>query len=96
MNEIKIDKSFVQRMARDASDAVIVRSTIELAHNMGLDVVAEGVEDETTLERLRALGCDMVQGFYLSKPLSAVDVPVWMRSSRAKAAAETAELRRVV
>ena len=96
LNEIKIDKSFVQRMVRDASDAVIVRSTIELAHNMGLDVVAEGVEDETTLERLRALGCDMVQGFYLSKPLSAVDVPVWMRSSRAKAAAETAELRRVV
>jgi EAL domain-containing protein (putative c-di-GMP-specific phosphodiesterase class I) len=96
LNEIKIDKQFVQRMARDASDAVIVRSTIELAHNMGLDVVAEGVEDEVTLERLRALGCDMVQGFYLSKPLTAVDVPVWMRSARAKAAAEPAELRRVV
>jgi diguanylate cyclase (GGDEF)-like protein len=96
LNEIKIDKSFVQRMARDAGDAVIVRSTIELAHNMGLDVVAEGVEDEATFERLRALGCDMVQGFYLSKPLTAVDVPVWMRSSRAKAAAELPELRRVV
>jgi diguanylate cyclase (GGDEF)-like protein len=96
LNEIKIDKSFVQRMARDAGDAVIVRSTIELAHNMGLDVVAEGVEDEATFERLRALGCDMVQGFYLSKPLTAVDVPAWMRSSRAKAAAEVPELRRVV
>ena len=74
MHELKIDKSFVMGMARDASDAVIVRSTIDLAHNMGLDVVAEGVEDEATLERLRGLGCDMVQGYLLSRPVSAVDI----------------------
>ena len=96
VNEIKIDKSFVQRMARDKSDAVIVHSTIDLAHNMGLDVVAEGVEDETTLERLRAMGCDMAQGYYLSKPLAPHDVATWMRStvSRAQISPEAAALRR--
>jgi EAL domain-containing protein (putative c-di-GMP-specific phosphodiesterase class I) len=61
-------------MVHDPSDAMIVRSTIDLAHNMGLTVVAEGVDDEAVLERLRALGCDMVQGFHLSRPLSAADV----------------------
>jgi len=97
LNELKIDKSFVQRMARDASDAVIVRSTIDLAHNMGLNVVAEGVEDEATLERLRALGCDMVQGFFLSKPVLPDDVVTWFRSSPlARLAPELTELRRVV
>ncbi|HEY4138665.1 MAG TPA: bifunctional diguanylate cyclase/phosphodiesterase, partial [Casimicrobiaceae bacterium] len=97
LNEIKIDKSFVQRMARDASDAVIVRSTIDLAHNIGLNVVAEGVEDETTLERLRAMGCDMAQGYHVSKPLTAVDLLTWIRGvARMKTIAEPAELRRVV
>ena len=94
---MSVDKSFVERMARDASDAVIVRSTIDLAHNMGLLVVAEGVEDETTLERLRALGCDMVQGFFLGKPMTAGDVNTWMRTSPwARIAPEATELRRVV
>jgi EAL domain-containing protein (putative c-di-GMP-specific phosphodiesterase class I) len=84
-------------MACDASDAMIVRSTIDLAHNMGLMVVAEGVEDEATLERLRALGCDMAQGYFLSKPLKAKDVPTWIRSSaRAIAVLDQTELRRVV
>jgi len=96
MSELKIDKSFVQRMARDASDEVIVRSTIELAHNMGLVVVAEGVEDEATLERLRALGCDMAQGFFLSRPLPASEVPAWMRNFVPIRATEPASLRRVV
>ena len=97
LHELKIDKSFVQRMAYDASDAMIVRSTIDLAHNMGLMVVAEGVEDEATLERLRALGCDMAQGYFLSKPLTAKDVPTWIHSSaRAIAVPEQTELRRVV
>jgi diguanylate cyclase (GGDEF)-like protein len=96
LNEIKIDKSFVQRMARDVSDAVIVRSTIDLAHNMGLTVVAEGVEDEVTLERLRSMGCDLAQGYHLSKPLIAADVITWIRSvSRVRAAQEPAEIRRV-
>ena len=97
VHELKIDKSFVMGMARDASDAVIVRSTIDLAHNMGLTVVAEGVEDDATLERLRALGCDMVQGYLLSRPLAATDMVAWMRSSVwTRAAREPARLRRVV
>ena len=96
LHEIKIDKSFVQRMARDASDAIIVRSTIDLAHNMGLNVVAEGVEDEVTLERLRSMGCDLAQGYHLSKPLMAADVVTWIRSvSRVRATQEPAEIRRV-
>ena len=83
-------------MARDASDAVIVRSTIDLAHNMGLTVVAEGVEDEVTLERLRSMSCDMAQGYHLSKPLMATDVVTWIRSvSRVRAAQEPAEIRRI-
>jgi diguanylate cyclase (GGDEF)-like protein len=79
VHELKIDKSFVQGLARDVNDAIIVRSTIELGHNMGLTVVAEGVEDEATLERLGALGCDMVQGYLLSRPLAAADAERWVR-----------------
>ena len=79
VHELKIDKSFVMGMGRDSSDCIIVRSTIDLAHNMGLAVVAEGVEDDATLERLRALGCDMVQGFLLSRPLGATEIAAWMR-----------------
>ncbi len=97
VHELKIDKTFVLGMARDASDAVIVRSTIDLAHNMGLMVVAEGVEDEATLERLRALGCDMVQGYLLSRPLAAAELVAWMRGSVwTRAARDPGLLRRVV
>jgi diguanylate cyclase (GGDEF)-like protein len=81
VHELKIDKTFVIGMAHDRSDVVIVRSTIDLAHNMGLAVVAEGVEDEATFDRLRALGCDMVQGYWLSRPLGAAEIPAWMRGS---------------
>jgi EAL domain-containing protein (putative c-di-GMP-specific phosphodiesterase class I) len=68
---IKIDKSFVLEMATEHSDAAIVRSTIELAHNLGLQVVAEGVEDRQIWEELARLGCDYAQGYYLSRPLPA-------------------------
>ena len=70
---IKIDKSFVI-MAADDSDAVIVRSTIDLAHNLGLLVVAEGVETRVRWDRLAALGCDLAQGYYLSHPHPADDL----------------------
>ena len=69
--EIKIDKSFVMDMVSDENDAVIVKSTIELAHNMGLRVVAEGVENKTILERLNHLGCRIMQGHHISPPLPA-------------------------
>ena len=83
-------------MRADANDDVIVRSTIELAHNMHLSVVAEGVEDEPTLERLRALGCDMAQGFLLSRPLHADQLAAWFRDTAARHAREGPALRRVV
>ena len=96
LHELKIDKSFVMGMSGDANDDVIVRSTIELAHNMHLMVVAEGVEDEATLERLRALGCDMVQGFHLSRPVSAGDAAAWARACTAsRETPETSNLREV-
>jgi len=97
VHELKIDKTFILGMARDTSDAVIVRSTIDLAHHMGLVVVAEGVEDEATVERLRGLSCDMVQGYLLSRPLAATDMVAWMRSSVwTRAARDPGLLRRVV
>lgn len=78
-SEIKIDKSFVLNMTRDESDAVIVHSTIALAHNMGYRVVAEGVENAEILELLQVLGCDVAQGFYFSEPMSANDVLPWVQ-----------------
>jgi diguanylate cyclase (GGDEF)-like protein len=97
VHELKLDKSLVQGMIGDASHALIVGSTIELAHNLGLSVTAEGVEDEATLEGLRRLGCDVIQGFVLSRPLEAGELVAWMRESawtRASHGART--LRRVV
>jgi diguanylate cyclase len=78
--ELKIDQSFVQDMLKNENDAVIVRSTIDLAHNMGLKVVAEGVEEKEIAARLKLLGCDIIQGFYYSKPLSVHDCADWIRS----------------
>ena len=88
---LKIDKSFVLNMAHDESDETIVRSTIDLAHNLGLSVVAEGVESEANLRRLEELGCDSVQGFYLSKPLDADIITGWLVSRR-RANAHVAEV----
>jgi len=96
LDELKIDKSFIMGMAADAGDALIVRSTIELAHKLGLAVAAGGVEDEATLDQLRALGCDSVQGFLLSRPLAADDVASWVKESAwARPAREKGSLRRV-
>ena len=71
LNELKIDKSFVMEMAHEPDDETIVRSTIDLAHNMGLRVVAEGVETARTLQALKKLGCDQAQGFLIAKPATA-------------------------
>jgi diguanylate cyclase (GGDEF)-like protein len=97
VHELKIDKSFVIGMASDPSDALIVSSTIDLAHKMGLSVVAEGVEDDATLDRLRAMGCDIVQGYLLSRPMGVAETAVWMRGSIwTRLASEPPNLRRVV
>lgn len=69
LKELKIDRSFVSDILRDESDAVIVNATINLAHNLGLEVTAEGVEDQETLELLKEEGCDLAQGFHLGKPM---------------------------
>lgn len=69
VSELKIDRSFVMDMEKNKDDLVIVESTIELAHNLGLEVVAEGVETAKTLAHLTRLGCDMVQGFHIGRPL---------------------------
>ncbi len=77
---LKIDKSFVMQMTTDENDAVIVRSTIDLGHNLGLTVVAEGVESEQVLDELARLGCDVAQGYHLSRPLPADALADWLRS----------------
>ncbi len=82
VNELKIDKSFVMGMNLGEDDAVIVRSTIDLAHNLGLKVVAEGVEDAATYNMLAKLGCDVAQGYYISRPLPPEDILVWLQSSQ--------------
>ncbi|HYI11529.1 MAG TPA: EAL domain-containing protein [Thermoanaerobaculia bacterium] len=83
VDELKIDKSFVLNLQASATDdLVIVRSTIELGHNMGLRVIAEGVESEEAWNILRDLGCDMGQGYYVSRPLAVEAFRVWVRESK--------------
>jgi diguanylate cyclase (GGDEF)-like protein len=74
VSEVKVDRSFVSRMCSDATDAAIVYATIALVHKLGLRVVAEGVEDEATWEALEALGCEVIQGYALSRPLPAAEL----------------------
>jgi EAL domain-containing protein (putative c-di-GMP-specific phosphodiesterase class I) len=69
VHEVKIDKSFITHLATSESDRIMVRSTINLAHELGLQVVAEGIEDQATLDVLRSLGCDYAQGYFISKPI---------------------------
>jgi diguanylate cyclase (GGDEF)-like protein len=78
IQELKIDQSFVKNMVKDRDDATIVRSTIDLGHNMGLKVVAEGVEDQQVWDMLRDLNCDHAQGYFMSRPLSASDLEKWL------------------
>jgi EAL domain-containing protein (putative c-di-GMP-specific phosphodiesterase class I) len=77
LDTLKVDQSFVFRMAREG-DAAIVRSVVELAHALSLDVIAEGVEDEETATRLCELGCEYLQGYYYSRPQPAAEVAEWL------------------
>jgi diguanylate cyclase len=80
VDEVKIDRSFVKELDAQRDDDVIVRSTINLGHALNLKVVAEGVEDESSWALLARLGCDLIQGYYVSKPLPAREFTEWMRA----------------
>ena len=80
IHQIKIDRTFVSRMLAEGDDAVIVRSIVDLGHNLGLDVVAEGVEDTATLAALDGLGCDQAQGNLLSPAVPAGELLAWLDS----------------
>jgi PAS domain S-box-containing protein len=82
LDEIKIDKSFVENMIVNPQDGVIIASTIDLAHNLGLECVAEGVETEAQMEALRDLGCDVIQGYLIAKPISNDDLATWVQDTQ--------------
>jgi diguanylate cyclase (GGDEF)-like protein len=97
VDAIKIDKSFVMEMHEDAGNATIVQSTVDLGHNLGLEVVAEGVETVESYNTLAQLGCDYAQGYFLSKPLSPEKMSIWLEvfsgvSAQAEAARDEREL----
>lgn len=81
VHELKIDKSFVAQMASDENDLAIVRSTVGLAHDLGLSVVAEGVEDQQTWDLLADVGCDVAQGYFISRPLPPLVLGEWLDSA---------------
>src|SRR5260370_41622489 len=85
-DELKIDRTFVQHLTTDRTDQAIVRSTVNMAHNLGMYVIAEGVEDHATWDLLATLGCDIVQGYYLSRPVPAQDLERWLDEWKAAVA----------
>ncbi|MGZ8135843.1 MAG: putative bifunctional diguanylate cyclase/phosphodiesterase [Methylococcaceae bacterium] len=82
LSEIKIDRSFVMDITKSENDSVIVNATINLAHNLGLQVTAEGVESQEVMTKLKDYGCDVAQGYFLNKPLSVKDFSQWMNNRR--------------
>ena len=80
VDELKIDMCFIRNLAADKDDQIIVKSTIEMAHNIGLSVVAEGVEDRSSWNILEGWGCDKLQGYFISKPMAAADFAGWYRN----------------
>ncbi|MHB8509330.1 MAG: putative bifunctional diguanylate cyclase/phosphodiesterase [Candidatus Dormibacteria bacterium] len=82
-DELKIDQSFIRNMVSDEYDRAIVRATIDLGHQLHMEVVAEGVEDGPTEELLRSLGCDLLQGYHICRPLPAEGITEWLTSQRA-------------
>ncbi|UZE96883.1 EAL domain-containing protein [Alkalimarinus alittae] len=78
VHEIKIDRSFVMEMDSDKDDAIIVKTTVNMCHDLGYEVVAEGVETLTSLDTLKAMGCDYLQGYYLARPLPMSELLVWL------------------
>ena len=83
MHEVKIDRSFVTGLTERGDDYAIVRSIIDLGRNLGLDIVAEGVEEQATWDLLAALGCTRVQGWCLGRPMPPHQAKAWLRKRRA-------------
>ncbi len=79
VRELKVDRSFVMGITSDANDVVLVQSAVDLGHNLGLHVVAEGVEDGATLSMLAAMGCDELQGYFISRPVPADRFDSWLK-----------------
>jgi diguanylate cyclase (GGDEF)-like protein len=78
VHELKIDKSFILNLDNDLDDQKIVRSTIEMAHNLGLTTIAEGVETSSSIELLKSMNCDAIQGYHLSKPITSKELIIWL------------------
>jgi len=85
LHELKIDKAFVTDLPDNPAHAAIVRSVVDLGHNLGLQVVAEGVETHETVAALTATGCDVAQGFLLARPMPPGDLPEWIAGHRSGA-----------
>src|SRR6185312_14023175 len=86
VHELKIDKSFIRDMAVDRAHAAIVRSIVDLGHNLSLRVIGEGIETDDIRERLRAAGCDVMQGYLLARPMPAADLRTWLTAPAARPA----------
>ncbi len=84
VRELKVDRSFVMGLATEPSDVVLVRSAVDLGHNLGLKVVAEGVEDAATQHLLVTMGCDQVQGYFISRPAPAEAFTSWFEDQLAQ------------
>ena len=91
VDELKIDRGFVTHLVQSASNQAIVRTTVELGHSLGLKVVAEGVETPEVWALLLRSGCDLAQGYFISRPMSADAVPGWLRSQREQLALATSQ-----
>ncbi len=85
VQELKIDRTFVMGLATHQSDTVLVQSAVDLGHNLGLHVVAEGVEDATTQRTLTGMGCDLVQGYHIARPVPAGDFEAWLEQHQSLA-----------
>jgi len=88
VDELKIDGSFVHNMTTDASDKVLVHSAVELGHNLGMSVVAEGVEDQATVAALTAIGADVIQGFHLGRPMTPLQLAWWSHNRMGQTATQ--------
>jgi EAL domain-containing protein (putative c-di-GMP-specific phosphodiesterase class I) len=93
VSELKVDRSFITGLSSARTDHMLVRSTVDLGHNLGLRVVAEGVEDPAALAELHQLGCDIAQGFYFAHPMPPEEFISWLAEQRAAQAQRTTAVR---